>query len=54
MYMHKGVMNAKCLIVKDWSIFTIFTILNSKWGRGVRSGQPLLKYFLKNVYTMIW
>lgn len=45
-------MNVKCLIVKDWTIFTIFTIHNIKFqvGEGVgglRSGQPLLKYFLK-------
>lgn len=44
-------MNVKCLIVKDWTIFTIFTIHNIKFqmgeGGGVRSGQPLLKYFLK-------
>lgn len=52
MYMYKGVMNVKCLIVKDWTIFTIFTIHNITFqmgdgGGGVGSGQPLLKYFLK-------
>lgn len=38
MYMYKGVMNVKCLIVKDWTIFTIFTIHNITFQMGEGGG----------------
>lgn len=50
MYMYKGVMNVKCLIVKDWTIFTIFTIHNIKFQMGEGGGEKRatsIKIFFK-------
>lgn len=50
--MYKGVMDVKCLIVKDWTIFTIFTIHNIKFQMGEGGGGEKRATSIKIFFKM--